>query len=98
MSAQLTRAFGQDVKESLFKPAPLLALPILIICGAQLDDVFGRNVGRAAGRREHLALHHVLDLARDLDEKLFPHAPRPRLLVNNRERVFFHLAVNPFAD
>src|SRR5215213_6725841 len=95
---QLARALGEDVIQTLFEPAALLALPLLVVLVREVDDVLGRYEGGAAGRREHLALHDGLDLARDLDEELLPDAARPRLLADLRERVVRDLAVNPTPD
>ena len=94
-AGQLARALRQNVKESLLQAAALVALPFLVVVAAEIDDVFARNVGRTAGRREHLALHAGFDFARDLDEKFFPDAPRARVLVGLFQKIVGGLAVNP---
>src|SRR5690242_13519380 len=85
------------MKQTLFEPATLVALPLFVVVGTEIDDVFARNVGWTTGRREHLALHRGLDFARDLHQKLFPNPARFRVLVGGFEQVFARLAVDPFS-
>ncbi len=85
------------MEESLLQATTLVALPFLVVIVAEIDDVFARNVGRTAGRCEHLALHYALDFARDLDEKFFPDAPWARVLVGFFQKIVGGLAVNPAA-
>src|SRR5689334_8510864 len=73
----------------------LFALPFGIIFRVQKDDIFTRDVGWAARRCEHLALHRRFDFAGNRHQKIVP--PRALLL-----RLFvclfveFVLAVYPF--
>src|SRR5205085_10740958 len=98
LTRKLARALREDVVESLFESATLLALPLLVVLVREEDDVLGRDVGRPARRREHLALHDRLDLARDPHQKVLPDAARPRLLVHLRERVVGNFTVNPASN
>src|SRR6476660_3069417 len=41
---QLTRTLRKNVKQSLLEPATLIALPLLVVIGAEVNNVFARNV------------------------------------------------------
>ena len=86
------------MKQSLLQAAALVALPIPVVVVAEIDDIFARNVGWTAGRREHLALHAGFNFARDLYQKLFPDAPRLSMLVSLFQNVVGCLAVDPASN
>ena len=86
------------MKQSLLETAALVALPVFVVFGAEVDDVFARNVGETAGRRKHLTLHHGLNLARDLHQKFFPDAARFGVFVGSFKQVFALLTVDPFSN
>jgi len=91
---KLLRALRQDVMKATFQAFALLALPFGVIARAQQNYVLARHVSRAAGRREHLALHAGFYLPRDGHEKVVPLGARPRLAL----LVEVFLAVDPFSD
>src|SRR5262249_12712612 len=95
---QFTRTLRQNMKQSLFKPTTLIALPLLVVVGAEVNDVLARNVGWTTRRCEHLALHGRFHFARDLHQKLFPNASRFGVFVGGLQQVLAGLAVYPFSD
>ena len=86
------------MEESLLESAAFVALPVFVILSTQIDDVFAGNVGWATGRRKHLALHHRLDLAGNLYQKLFPDAAWFCMLVCGFEQISSGFPVDPFSD
>ena len=86
------------MKKPLLEAASLIALPLFVVVVAEVDDILARNVSRATGRGEHLALHARLDLARNLYEKLFPHATRFSVLVRFFQDIVGTLTVDPTSD
>src|SRR4029453_851731 len=96
-ATELPRTFREYVKETLFKAPSFVALPVFIVFGAQVDDVFTRNVCRTTGRSKHLTLHRRFDFTSDLDEELLPNATRLRMLVGCFQQVFASFSVNPFS-
>ena len=85
------------MKQSLLEAAALVALPVLIVFGAEVDDVFAWDVGQSAGRRKHLALHDGFNLTRDLHQEFFPDATRFGMLVSRFKQVLTLLTVDPFS-
>ena len=67
-------ALRKHVKKSLLESAAFVALPVFIVVGAEIDDVFARYVSWTTWRREHLALHRRFHFAGDLHQKFFPNA------------------------
>ena len=59
------------MKASL-QPFTFLALPVGVVRAAEKYYVLSRNVCRPAGRREHFALHSLIDLSRHRDKKVLP--------------------------
>ena len=86
------------MKQALFQAAPLVTLPLFIVVGAEVNDVFARNVGWTTGRSEHLALHRRFDFARDLYQKLFPNTSWLRVLVGSFEQILASFTVYPFPN
>src|SRR4030095_7093922 len=96
-ATELARTLREYMEETLFKAASFVALPVFIIFGTQVDDVFTRDVGRTTGRREHFTLHGRFDFSRDLYQKLLPDATRFGMLVGCFQQVLAGFAVNPFS-
>ena len=86
------------MEESLLQAAPFVALPVFIVVGTEIDNVFAWNVCRTAGRSKHLALHDGLNFAGNLNQELFPDSPRPSGVVGSFQQTFAAFAVYPFSN
>src|SRR6188474_2331629 len=70
-ATQFLGPFGEHMEQPLLQAASLVALPVFVVLGAQIDHVLARYIGWPTGRGKHLALHHGLNLARNLHQELF---------------------------